>query len=70
MPSQLTENVLVVKQKIFPGKIDIFLIFAQNIDCGFSLHRHFRYMHEFEEGLRQYEVACLNLTVKKEHNES
>ena len=35
---QYTENFLVVKMKIFPGKIfDIFLIFAQNIDCGYTL---------------------------------
>ena len=34
-PMQYTENVLVVKMKVFTGqKFDIFLIFAQNIDCG------------------------------------
>ena len=36
-PMQYTENFLVVKMKIFPGKIDIFLIFAQNIVCGYTL---------------------------------
>ena len=31
-------NCLVVKMKIFTGKkCDIFLIFAQNIDCGYTL---------------------------------
>ena len=33
-PIQYTENVLVVKMKIFTGKNDMFLIFAQNIDRG------------------------------------
>ena len=37
-PLQYTEKFLVVKMKIFPGKKnDIFLIFAQNIDFGYSL---------------------------------
>ena len=35
---QYTENVLVVKMKKIHWKIfDIFLIFAQNIDCGYTL---------------------------------
>ena len=35
---QYTENVLVVKNEKFHWKkIDIFLIFAQNIDCGCTL---------------------------------
>ena len=34
---QYTENMLVVKMKIFTGIILIFLIFAQNIDCGYTL---------------------------------
>ena len=34
---QYTENVLVVNMKCFNGKNDIFLIFAQNIDCGYKL---------------------------------
>ena len=35
---QYTENFLVVKMKNFTGKILIFfLIFAQNIDCGYTL---------------------------------
>ena len=35
---QYTENFLVVKTKNFTGKnVDIFLIFAQNIDCGYTL---------------------------------
>ena len=38
MPMQYTENILVVKNKIFTGKILIFFfIFAQNIDCGYTL---------------------------------
>ena len=37
MPMQYTENVLFVKMKNFTGKNDIFLIFAQNIDCGYTL---------------------------------
>ena len=35
---QYTENFLLVKMKIFTGKILIFfLFFAQNIDCGYTL---------------------------------
>ena len=35
---QYTENVLVVKMRIFTGKIVIFFsTFAQNIDCGYTL---------------------------------
>ena len=35
---QYTDNFLFVKMKNFTGKkIDIFLIFAQNIDCGYTL---------------------------------
>ena len=35
---QYTENVLVVKNENFHWKnVDIFLIFAQNIDCGYTL---------------------------------
>ena len=35
---QYTENVLVVKIENFTRKKkDIFLIFAQNIDCGYTL---------------------------------
>ena len=41
IPMQKRENILVVKMKIFGRKFliffDIFLIFAQNIDCGYSL---------------------------------
>ena len=34
---QYTEFFLVVKMKIFAGKLfDIFLMFAQNIDCGYA----------------------------------
>ena len=37
-PMQYTENILVVKMKIFPGKnLIFFFIFAQNIDCGYTL---------------------------------
>ena len=37
-PMQYTEKSLVVKIKIFTGKFfDIFLIFAQKIDCGYTL---------------------------------
>ena len=37
-PIQYTEHVLVVKIKIFTGKKkDIFLVFAQDIDCGYTL---------------------------------
>ena len=35
---QYTENVLVVKNENFHwNNFDIFLIFAQNIDCGYTL---------------------------------
>ena len=35
---QETENVLALKIENFqPKKFDIFLIFAQNIDCGYKL---------------------------------
>ena len=35
---QYTENILVVKNENFRWKnFDIFLIFAQNIDCGYTL---------------------------------
>ena len=35
---QYTENVLVVKMKKIHWKnFDIFLIFAQNLDCGYTL---------------------------------
>ena len=38
LPMQYTENILVVKNENFHWKnFDIFLIFAQNIDCGYSL---------------------------------
>ena len=38
LPMQYTENILVVKNENFHWKIfDIFLIFAQNIDCGYRL---------------------------------
>ena len=38
MPMQYTEIFQVVKYDNFQlKKIDIFLIFAQNIDCGYSL---------------------------------
>ena len=38
MPMQYTEKVLVVKKENFHWKMfDIFLIFAQNIDCGYTL---------------------------------
>ena len=38
MPMQYKEIVKVVKNENFPLKIfDIFLIFAQNIDCGYTL---------------------------------
>ena len=38
MPVQYTEIFKVVKnEKISVKKFDIFLIFAQNIDCGYSL---------------------------------
>ena len=35
---QYTENFLVVKRENFTGNFfDILLIFAQNIDCGYTL---------------------------------
>ena len=38
LPMQYTESFKVVKMKIFSGKIlTFFLIFAQNIDCGYTL---------------------------------
>ena len=38
LPMQYTEIFIAIKMKIFSGKIfDIFLIFAQNIDCGYTL---------------------------------
>ena len=39
MPMQYTENILVVKKnENFHWKnFDIFLIFAKNIDCGYTL---------------------------------
>ena len=38
LPMQYTENCLVVKIENFHWKsFDIFLIFAQNIDCGYTL---------------------------------
>ena len=38
MPMQYKEIFKVVKNENFPLKIfDIFLIFAQNIDCGYTL---------------------------------
>ena len=37
-PMQYTENFLVVKIENFIRKLfDIFLIFSQNIDCGYTL---------------------------------
>ena len=33
----INRKKLVVKMKNFAGKNDIFLIFAQNIDCGYTL---------------------------------
>ena len=37
-PIQYTEIFNVVKKmKIFGRKFDIFLVFAQNIDCGYTL---------------------------------
>ena len=38
LPMQYTEILKVVKNENFHSKIfDIFLIFAQNIDCGYTL---------------------------------
>ena len=38
LPMQYTEIFLAIKIKIFSRKkLDIFLIFAQNIDCGYTL---------------------------------
>ena len=38
MPMQYTENFLALKNENFQlKKFDIFLIFAQNIDCGYTL---------------------------------
>ena len=38
MPMQYTEMFKVVKMKIFSSKnFNIFLIFAENIDCGYTL---------------------------------
>ena len=38
LPMQYTETYKVVKNENFQWKIfDIFLIFAQNIDCGYTL---------------------------------
>ena len=38
MPMQYTEIFKVIKNEIFQKKnFDIFLIFAQNIDCGYKL---------------------------------
>ena len=38
MPMQYTENFLALKIENFQlKKFDIFLIFAQNIDCGYTL---------------------------------
>ena len=38
MPMQYTEIIKVVKNENFQQKnFDIFLIFAQNIDCGYTL---------------------------------
>ena len=43
MPMQHTENFLALKTENFQLKIfDIFLIFAQNIDCGYTLEPHRR----------------------------
>ena len=36
-PMQYTEMIFVLEVKIFSGFFYIFLIFAQNIDCGYSL---------------------------------
>ena len=37
LPMQYTEIFSAVKMKNFIGKNDIFLIFAQNIHCGYTL---------------------------------
>ena len=38
MPMQYTEILKVVKnENVHPKFFDIFLIFAQNIDCGYTL---------------------------------
>ena len=38
MPMQYTENFVALKNENFQlKKFDIFLIFAQNIDCGYTL---------------------------------
>ena len=38
MPMQYTEILIVVKNETFQKKnVDIFFIFAQNIDCGYTL---------------------------------
>ena len=39
MPMQYTAIFKAVKMISFSWKIDIFLIFAQNIDCGYTLER-------------------------------
>ena len=41
---QYTEKILDVKMKNFTGKnFDISLIFAQNIDCGYTLEPQFMF---------------------------
>ena len=43
LPMQYIEIFLTLKIKIFQlKKIDIFLIFAQNIDCGYTLEPPWR----------------------------
>ena len=37
MPMQYTEIFIGVKNENFQKIFDIFLIFAQNIDCGYTL---------------------------------
>ena len=55
-PCDIQKKILVVKMKIFTGKkIDIFLIFAQNIGCGYTLEAVLTSTHNlcFEAKIRK-----------------
>ena len=55
MPMQYTEILKVVKDENFQKFLDIFLIFAQSIDCGYM----------FRGGSNQYPQSMFLIKVKK-----
>ena len=68
LPMQYTEILKVVKNENFHSKIfDIFLIFAQNIDCGYTLEAVLTSTHNLYFGAKirknRYTPACPSFAI-------